>query len=77
MSIQQVEIVKPSRPIPQALGELFASLVGMGIRVLIVWWALAVWFPELGITYWQAILPFYAARALVAPKPQFRQLTGK
>lgn len=36
----------------------------MGLRTLIVWWAVAAWFPELGITYWQAILPVMALRMM-------------
>jgi hypothetical protein len=41
----------------------------MGIRVLFVWWAVAAWFPELGLTYWQLILPVYAFRMLTVTAP--------
>jgi len=74
MSIQQVEIVKPARSIPEGLGELLGSLFGLALRVLIIWWAVAVWFPEAGLTYWQLVLPVYAVRALIGGRPQFRQL---
>lgn len=36
----------------------------MGIRVLLLWWFFAAWFPEWGLTYWQLILPVFAWRAL-------------
>jgi hypothetical protein len=65
MSAQQVEIVNPKLSTPEALGRILGSLVGLGFRVLIVWWAVAVWFPELGLTYWQLVLPVYAVRMLV------------
>ena len=32
----------------------------LAIRTLVVWWAVAVWFPEFGLTYWQLVLPVYA-----------------
>jgi len=74
MSIQQVEIVKPAQSWPEVLGELIASLIWLAIRVLIAWWAVAVWFPQFGLTYWQLVLPVYAVRALILPRPQFKQL---
>lgn len=75
MSIQQVEIVHPKKDIPESLGVILASVFGLAFRVLIVWWAVAAWFPEFGITYWQAILPVYAVRMLILPKPLGRVLT--
>jgi hypothetical protein len=75
MSIQQVEIVTPKKDIPEALGILTGGLIGLAMRVLVVWWAIAAWFPELGITYWQAILPVFAIRGLILPKPLGRALT--
>jgi len=74
MSIQQVEIVKPAQSWPEVLGDLIGGLFGLAMRVLFVWWAIAVWFPELGLTYWQIVLPVYALRELVLPGPQFKQL---
>lgn len=76
-AVQQVEIVKPSRPLPEALGELIGSFAWFAVRVLIIWWGVAVWFPEYGLTYWQLILPVYAIRALILPKLTVRQLSGK
>ena len=61
----KAEIVRPKRPAAEQFGAFAASMFTLAFRVLIVWWALAAWFPELGITYWQAILPVYAVRMLV------------
>ena len=60
----KAEIVQPKRPMPEHVGKFLAGLLVLAFRVLIVWWFLAAWFPELGITYWQAVLPVYAARML-------------
>ena len=74
MSIQQVEIVKPAQSWPEVLGDLIGGLFGLAVRVLFVWWAIAVWFPVLGLTYCQIVLPVYALRVLILPGPQFKRL---
>ena len=72
----KVEIVRPARPAAEQFGIFLGGLFWLAFRVLIVWWALAAWFPELGITYWQAILPVYAIRMLVSNQTIVgRQLT--
>lgn len=61
----QVEIVNPKLTGAESAARILGSLFVLAYRVLFVWWAVAVWFPELGITYWQLVLPVYAVRALV------------
>ena len=61
MDIQKVEVVRAEMPFALSL---FATLFVVAWRTFFVWCAVAVWFPELGITYWQAILPVYAVRML-------------
>lgn len=59
----KVEVVKPVAnysPASDALSLLYV----LGFRVLFVWWAFASFFPELGLTYWQLILPVVAVRGL-------------
>ena len=74
--IIQAEIVRPHRPAAEQFGTFLAALFWLAFRVLIIWWALAAWFPQLGITYWQAILPVYAIRCLVSSQTIIgRQLT--
>ena len=62
----KVEIVKPVKDYNPVANFLSALLI-MALRVLVVWWAVASFFPELGLTYWQLILPVYALRMLVSP----------
>lgn len=70
----KAEIVRPKRPLPEQFGALLGDLALLAFRVLIVWWFFAAWFPELGLTYWQLVLPVYAVRALVGMKPLGRAL---
>jgi len=60
----KVEIVTPRLDMETFIGKLFAGLFMMALRTLIVWWFMAAWFPELGLTYWQLILAVYAARTI-------------
>ena len=72
----KAEIVRPKRDGFEQFGTFVGGLFLLAFRTLIVWWALAVWFPEWGITYWQAILPVYAIRMLVTSQTLIgRQLT--
>jgi hypothetical protein len=62
-NIQKVEIVKPYRQRELPI-EILLDFIAIGIRTLFVWWTVAAWFPELGITYWETILPVYALRMM-------------
>lgn len=63
--VTQVEVVNPKLTTKESVERIIGSLLGLAYRVLFVWWAVAVWFPELGITYWQLVLPVYAVRMLI------------
>jgi len=72
----KAEIIRPKPSLEENVTEVFKGLFGLAYRVLFVWWAVAVWFPEFGITYWQAVLPVYAVRMLTGNMfPIGRQLT--
>ena len=45
---------------------LFLGAYVLAFRTLIVWWAVAVWFPSFGLTYWQLALPIYAFTVLTS-----------
>lgn len=60
-NIQKVEIVNPAPSSKKAWYILLQALIGLNLRVLIVFWFVASWFPELGLTYWALILPVYIA----------------
>ena len=70
----KAEIVRPKWSFEDFASNLFAGLIGLALRTLVVWWFFAAWFPELGLTYWQLILPVYAARMLIVNAPLGRQL---
>lgn len=60
----KAEIVKPKKDAAGIFADIIAGVFLLALRTLVVWWAIAAWFPEYGITYWQAILPVYAIRML-------------
>jgi hypothetical protein len=74
--IQKVEIVNPA-PEPRKSWRLLLQLfIGLNLRVLFVFWFVASWFPELGLTYWALILPVYIAMWIFRA-PSARQITAK
>ncbi len=64
----KVEIVKPVANY-SPLTNVLSLLTVIAIRVLLIWWAFASFFPELGLTYWQLILPVVAVRSLFGTAP--------
>lgn len=60
----RAEIVRPKRPIEDHVGNFVGGIIFLAFCVLIVWWFFATWFPALGYTYWQLVLPVYAYRIL-------------
>ena len=60
-AIQKVEIVIPAVSKERAPRTLVRLLFGLALRVLVVWWFVATWFPELGLTYWGLVLPVWIA----------------
>lgn len=71
----KAEIVRPKLSGVEAFMQLLTVLFGLASRVLIVWWFAAAWLPELGLTYWQMVLPVYAVRCLVGANPIGRKLS--
>ena len=71
----KAEIVKPKPTAENWFSQLISGLLMTAFRVLIVWWFVAAWFPDLGLTFWQLVLPVYAARLVFGdPIPQPRIL---
>lgn len=61
----QVEIVSTPLNGPERIARLIANyLIAVPLATLLVWWFFAAWFPQLGLTWWQLILPVVAYRAL-------------
>lgn len=69
VSIQKVEIVVPSIKSPplERVSVGFAIAVALLIRTALVFWLVASWVPELGITFWQLILPLYVVSFISHP----------
>lgn len=69
MSIQKVEIVVPAiKSPPKEYWLLQVVKLGfLAFRTLIVFWFMATWFPELGLTFWQLVLPVWIATWLFRP----------
>lgn len=76
-SVVQVEVVRPDRGFAHDVGAIVGGLFGLALRTLFVWWAVAVWLPQFGWTYWQLILPVYAIRCLIHPGDFRRQLKNR
>lgn len=74
--IQKVELVTPAPEPKKAWSFLLQMIFGLLIRVLIVFWFVASWFPELGLTFWGLILPVYIA-GWIFKFPQARQISAK
>lgn len=60
----KAELVTPPLTGEQWFSKLFQMFFMIALRTLIVWWFVAAWFPEYGLTYWQLVLPVYAARTI-------------
>lgn len=67
MTVIKAELVQKRHTAPEAIGKIIGYIAGFCLRVLIIWWAVATWFPELGLTYWELMLPVYAIRTLIHP----------
>lgn len=70
----KAEIIRPKWSLDDFATNLFSGLLALALRTLVVWWFFTAWFPELGLTYWQLILPVYAVRMLIVNSPIGRQL---
>ena len=68
-AIQKVEVVVLPIKIPfiERLGVWLAIFLTLNLRALFVFWLVATWFPQLGLTYWQLLLPLYVASWVLSP----------
>lgn len=60
-----VEIVREAPSLAANIGAIVgAAIVGPGLTALLAWWFFAAWFPHLGLTWWQLVLPVFVVRGL-------------
>lgn len=70
----KAEIVRPKWSGWDWFEKIFSGLLSLALTTLVLFWFAASWFPQLGLTYWQLVLPVYAFRCLIARAPFGRQL---
>lgn len=70
----KAEIVRPKWSKEEWFEKIFASLFNLALITLVLFWFVASWFPHLGLTYWQLVLPVFVFRSLVGRAPFGRQL---
>jgi hypothetical protein len=62
----KAEIVRPKWTPEVWVEKIVGALVSLALTTLIVFWFVASWFPHLGLTYWQLILPVFTFRWLIS-----------
>jgi hypothetical protein len=72
-----VEIVRVKTTGAELATGIFQMLFMTALLTLMVWWTLAVYFPQLGLTYWGLILPVFAFRFLIGRAPLGRLWGGR
>jgi hypothetical protein len=70
----KAEIVRPKWSTEDWFTKILTGIVGLALVTLIVFWFVATWFPELGLTYWQLVLPVFTFRMLTSHPLIGRQL---
>ena len=70
----KAEIVRPRWTPEEWAQKITQALLALALLTLIVWWFFAAWFPTLGFTYWQLVLPVFVFRQLIGRGPIGRQL---
>lgn len=60
----KVEIVTPPLDAERWGALIFKALFNVALMTLLLWWLVATWTPELGLTYWELVLPVVVVRFL-------------
>lgn len=70
----KAEIVRPKWSPEEWFARVIGAFLGLALITLVVFWFFASWLPELGLTYWQLVLPIFAFRMLISRPLIGRQL---
>lgn len=70
----RAEIVRPKWSPEDWFAKILGAFLSLAIITLVLFWFVASWFPHLGLTYWQLVLPVYALRLLISRPLIGRQL---
>lgn len=63
-SYTKVEIIRPKFTPEDWTKKIIQLLITLALTTLLVWWFFTAWLPELGLTYWQLVLPVFVVRQL-------------
>lgn len=70
----KAEIVRPKWTAEVWAEKIIGAVIGIALITLVVFWFVATWFPEWGLTYWQLVLPVFTLRLLFGHGAIGRQL---
>ena len=70
----KAEIVRPKWTPEDWLAKIIGAVLGIAVATLVLFWFVATWFPHLGLTYWQLVLPVFTFRYLISQPLVGRQL---
>lgn len=70
----KAEIVRPKWSPEDWFTKILGAILSLALITLVLFWFVASWFPQLGLTYWQLVLPVFAFRLLINPPLIGRQL---
>ncbi|SDK80376.1 hypothetical protein [Arthrobacter sp. ok362] len=70
----RAEIVRTKWSPEDWFARTIGAFLSLALITLVLFWFVAAWFPELGLTYWQLVLPVFAFRFLISRPLVGRQL---
>lgn len=70
----KAEIVRPKWTPEVWVEKIVGAIMSIALTTLVVFWFVATWFPQWGITYWQLVLPVFTFKLLTGRGPIGRQL---
>jgi len=70
----KAEIVRPRWTTEDWVEKIAGAILSIALVTLVLFWFIATWFPEYGLTYWQLILPVFTLKLLIGRGPIGRQL---
>jgi hypothetical protein len=70
----KAEIVRPKWTPEVWVEKILGAILSLALTTLVLFWFVATWFPQFGLTYWQLVLPVFTLRLLISRGPIGRQL---
>ena len=70
----KAEIVRPKWTTEVWVEKVIGAFMSLALTTLVVFWFVATWFPQWGLTYWQLVLPVFAFKLITSHPLVGRQL---